>query len=56
MGYIIAVADDIATIADEVKKKGSVRPFLKIMGGRATQKIGLPIDHQEGILSGTRRF
>ncbi len=42
MGYFVAVAEDIATIADEVKKKGSVLPFLKISGGRATQKIGPP--------------
>jgi hypothetical protein len=56
MGYVIAVADDIAAIADEVKKKAGVRPFLKIRNDRATQKVGAALDHQEGILSETRRF
>jgi hypothetical protein len=56
MGYIVAVADDIATIADDLKKKGSGRPFLKTRGDRATQKMVPPIEHQEEILSGTRRF
>ena len=55
MGYVIAVADDIAAIADEVKKRGSARPFLKIRGDRDTQKIGPPLD-QEAILSETGRF
>ncbi len=56
MGYVIAVADDIAAIADEVKKRGSARPFVKIRGGRDTEKIGPALDHQEEILSGTRHF
>jgi hypothetical protein len=55
MGYLIAVADDIAAIADEVRKKASVRPLL-IRGGRATREVGAALDHQEGILSETRRF
>ena len=56
MGYVVAVADDIAAIADGVKKKSGVRPFLKIRGDRAMQKVGAALDHQEGILSETRRF
>ena len=56
MGYVFAVADDIAAIAEDVKKKASVRPVLEITGDRATQQVGAALDHQEGILIETRRF
>jgi hypothetical protein len=46
IGYVIAVADDIAAIADELKKKASVRPFLKIHGRESYAKVGAALDHQ----------
>jgi hypothetical protein len=56
MGYVFAVADDIAAIADEVKKKASVRPVLEMGSDRATQEVGAPLDHPAGLLIETRRF
>jgi hypothetical protein len=56
MGYAFAVADDIASLADDVKKKAGVRPVLEMRSDRATQEVVAPLDHQEGILIETRRF
>jgi hypothetical protein len=56
MGYFIAVADDIALIADDVKKRSRAQPVPKVRGDRDTQKIGSPLNKEDLIVSEPRHL